>query len=82
MATNEGISERNKHMGLKLAYLRQNTLELKTITLQYSNTKFQVADIFTKNLPKPMFLFFRNLLLGQAKVPIRLTNEGMHPNVE
>ena len=82
MATNEGISERNKHMGLKLAYLRQNTLELKTIALQYCNTKFQVADIFTKNLPKPMFLFFRNLLLGQAEVPIRLTNEGMHPNVE
>ena len=77
IATNEGVSDRNKHMGIKLAYLRQNYLELQTITFSYCNTKFQVADILTKNLPKPAFLFFRSFLLGQAAIPEKLTTAGI-----
>ena len=62
MATNQIVSARNKHMELKMHYVRER-VEAGDIQLKYISTSMQRADILTKNLPRPAFERFRSLLL-------------------
>ena len=62
MAKNPVISGRNKHMGLKLAYLREQVSN-KSVVMEYIKTNQQLADFLTKNLPTPKFQFLRNCVL-------------------
>ena len=42
---------KNKHIAIKYHYLRE-LVQDKTMRMEYVNTKEQLADIFTKALPK------------------------------
>ena len=46
---------RTKHLSIRLHHFRSYVVN-KRITIQYINTKEQIADLFTKPLPKPQFV--------------------------
>ena len=62
MATNKIISARNKHLELKMHYVRER-VDAGDIVLKYICTAEQKADLLTKNLPRPTFERIRRLLL-------------------
>ena len=62
MAKNPIVSGHNKHMGCKMAYLREQVSE-GVISLEYIQTKKQLADFLTKNLPTPTFKYLRDCVL-------------------
>ena len=62
MAANRIISGRNKHMDIKMFYV-QERVQAKDVHLTSISTKDQRADLFTKNLPFPVFSKFRSMLL-------------------
>jgi hypothetical protein len=62
MAANKLVSARNKHLELKMHYVRER-VSAGDVRLEYISTHLQRADILTKNLPRPAFERFRELLL-------------------
>jgi hypothetical protein len=62
MATNKIVSGRNKHMEIKMHYVRER-VEAKDIVLRYISTTHQRADLLTKNLPRPAYERIRELLM-------------------
>lgn len=50
-----------KHIPIKYRYLREQ-VSLKNVMLEYMDTKEQVADIFTKPLPKETCEYLRQKL--------------------
>jgi hypothetical protein len=63
MATNALVSGRNKHMEIKMHYVRER-VDAKDVKLHYISTTAQRADLLTKNLPRPGFERFRTLLMS------------------
>lgn len=61
MAKNPVFHNRTKHIAIKHHFLREVSAN-KEIELKYCKTEEQLADIFTKALPRPRFEFLRNLL--------------------
>ena len=61
MSKNPVYHSRAKHIALKFHYIR-NAVEENEIDLVYCNTDDQVADIFTKALPRERFEYLRGLL--------------------
>ena len=57
------VSGRNKHLELKMHYVRER-ISAGDIKLDYIDTKKQRADIFTKILARPAFEKNRELLLN------------------
>ena len=68
MAKNPVVSGRNKHMEIKMHYVRQ-CVDQNEVTLRYIGTRDQLADILTKNLPASIFLPMREKIInpGQHK---------------
>jgi hypothetical protein len=54
---------RTKHINTKYHHFRKYVSEGK-ISVQHVRTENQIADIFTKNLGRELFLKFRNALTG------------------
>jgi hypothetical protein len=50
-----------KHIPIKYHFLREQVVE-KNIRVEYVGTKEQVADIFTKPLPREAFEYIRHRL--------------------
>ena len=50
---------RTKHIGLKYHHFRKHVLD-KTISIEYIDTKDQIADIFTKAMNDLQFNFLRD----------------------
>ena len=50
---------RTKHIGLKYHHFRQHVAD-KTVTVQYIDTKDQIADLFTKAMADPQFNALRD----------------------
>jgi hypothetical protein len=65
MARNRVVSGRNKHIQLKMWYLRER-VENKEISLTHVSTHAQRADMLTKNLARPLFERFRSALLAPS----------------
>ena len=57
---------KTKHIAIKYHFLRE-LVQDKEVSLEYVNTKEQIADIFTKPLPKDEFLYLRGKL---AVIPL------------
>jgi hypothetical protein len=57
------VRPRTKHIALKYHHFRSHVAR-GDIKIQWINTKSQLADIFTKPLPEPLFTSLRLLLLG------------------
>ena len=62
MAKSAIVSARNKHMQLKLHYVRERVDDL-SVRLIYVDTKQQRADLLTKNLARSPFSDLRSFLL-------------------
>jgi hypothetical protein len=54
---------RTKHIALKYHHFRSHVAN-GSIKVRWIDTKHQLADIFTKPLPEPLFTSLRLLLLG------------------
>ena len=52
---------KTKHIAIKYHYLRELVLD-KEVRMEYVNTKEQIADIFTKPLPKYVHEYLRGKL--------------------
>ena len=52
---------KTKHIAIKYHFLRE-LVQDKEVRLEYVNTREQIADIFTKPLPKDAFLYLRGKL--------------------
>ena len=52
---------KTKHIAIKYHYLRE-LVQDKEVKMEYVNTKEQIADIFTKPLPKDAFEYLRGKL--------------------
>ena len=69
MAKNPVHHQRTKHIAIKYHFIREAEAA-KQIQLEYCTTKQQVADIFTKALPKVKFEQLRTML-GVSKICIK-----------
>ena len=54
---------KTKHIALKYHHFRSKVKE-GLVSVQYVNTKNQIANIFTKALPENQFLILRKKLMG------------------
>ncbi|GKE50333.1 retrovirus-related pol polyprotein from transposon TNT 1-94, partial [Tanacetum coccineum] len=73
LSQNPVAHKRAKHIDLDYHFIRELVLSGKLYT-RFVPTKLQVADIFTKSLPRPQFEFFRaKLRLGPP--PFRLRGD-------
>ena len=52
------MHSKTKHIPIKFHFLREQVIE-KNIKLEYVGTKEQIADIFTKPLPRETFEYLR-----------------------
>ena len=51
-----------KHVRIRYHFIRQQVLTERTIELRHVSSKEQLADILTKALPKPAFIYLRDKL--------------------
>ena len=63
IATNHKTRPWTKHLSVRLHHFRSHIIN-KTITVEHVNTKAQLADIFTKPLPKHQFERLRNKIMN------------------
>jgi hypothetical protein len=63
IATNHRTRPRTKHLSVRLHHFRSHIMN-KTISIEHVSTKKQVADIFTKPLPRDQFRTLRVPLMG------------------
>ena len=75
MATNTIVSVRNKHMQLKMYYIRER-MEAGDVSLHLASTHFQCADLLTKNLARPAFEKFRTQLMQPRSLTPQAGSKG------
>ena len=63
VASNAGVSQRNKHWERESHYIRE-CVDLGYISLVFVRTQYQLADLLTKSLDKTSFLNVRKWLFG------------------
>ena len=63
MSKNPVVSGRNKHMEIKMHYVRE-CVKKNEVSLRYIGTRDQLADILTKNLPSPIFVPIREKIMN------------------
>ena len=63
IANNHCSCPRTKHLGIRFHHFRSHVVD-KIITIEHVSTKNQVADIFTKPLPRPLFNTLSTKLMG------------------
>ena len=63
MANNHITRPRTKHLALRLHHFRSYVIK-KIITVEHISTKEQLADIFTKPLPKEQFCHLRKQIMS------------------
>ncbi|BAT74403.1 hypothetical protein VIGAN_01206700, partial [Vigna angularis var. angularis] len=61
IAKNPVHHQRTKHIAIKYHFIRDEETT-KQIRLEYCPTEDQIADIFTKALPRPRFELLRTML--------------------
>ena len=61
MTKNLVYHSRTRHIAIKHHFIR-DTVEKEKVVIKYCNTNDQVADIFTKALPRDKFHYFRELM--------------------
>lgn len=69
IATNHRTRPRTKHLSVRLHHFRSHIVA-KTITVEHISTKEQIADIFTKPLPRDQFTKLCYQLMSWSSSPI------------
>jgi len=67
ISKNPVMHSKTKHILIKYHFLREHVAE-KDVRLEYVGTKEQIADIFTKPLPRETFEYLRQKL-GIVSIP-------------
>jgi ribosomal protein S17E len=62
IATNYKTRPRTKHLSVRLHHFRSHVVE-RTITIEHISTKNQIANIFTKPLPRDQFIKLRDKMM-------------------
>ena len=75
MVKNKIVSARNKHMELKMHFVREQ-VERKVVQLKKISTQKQRADLLTKNLPRPSFEHLRLAMLNPKLYGETLVNSA------
>ncbi|KAH9101836.1 hypothetical protein AeMF1_021541 [Aphanomyces euteiches] len=65
-AENDNISERSKHMDVRMHFIRQ-LLKEHTLVLKHVGTVDQLADVLTKVSARAALESFRNLVMSPTK---------------
>jgi hypothetical protein len=65
--TKGSLREETKHIGLRKGFLRENYHNQQVYPVDCS-TKNQLADIFTKSLPRQSFTRLRDIIMGQERI--------------
>ena len=63
MIRNSSVTARNRHFAVKMAWLREQ-VEAGSLRFAYVASKNNLADIFTKILPAPLFSSLRDRLMS------------------
>ena len=66
MVNSPVYSDRNKHIDVRYHYTRW-LVEEGVVEVKYISTHKQLADIFTKALPRDQFKKLRNIIMGHAR---------------
>ena len=75
IANNDKGSDRCKHIAIKHGFLQDQKEE--TIDISKIPTKDNIADIFTKPLPGPLFTKLRNRLFGITPNPYSIYRQAL-----
>ena len=70
IATNHKTRPRTKHLSVRLHHFRSHIVR-GSITIEHISTKEQIADIFTKPLPRVQFAKLRDKLMSWPAVSNR-----------
>ena len=70
IATNHKTRPRTKHLSVRLHHFRSH-VAAGTINIEHISTKEQIADIFTKPLPRDQFIKLRNKLMSWSFISNR-----------
>ena len=70
IATNHRTRPRTKHLSVRLHHFHSHILA-KTISIQHISTKHQIADLFTKPLPRDQFTRLHNQFMGWGYLAVR-----------
>ena len=65
MAADASAFRRTKHFDIRYLYVLQQSRELGKFRIEYVNTAFNKADVFTKRMPYATFRKFVPWLLGR-----------------
>jgi hypothetical protein len=63
IATNHKTRPRTKHLSVRLHHFRSHVVD-RTITIEHISTKEQIADMFTKPLPRAQFIKLRDSMMS------------------
>ena len=61
------IKQRTKHIQLKYDWIKEQ-IQHKEVVVSYKSTKENLADVFTKNLPRKTFEYFINQIMTIQEV--------------
>ena len=70
VATNHKMCPCTKHLSVRLHHFR-SYVQAKLITVQHVSTSEQLADLFTKPLPRDQFRYLRDHIMGWSPSSIR-----------
>ena len=80
LASNPVFDARTKHVEVDYHFIRERVLR-KDLAISFVFGKDNLADIFTKPLPGPLFLLFRDKLMPRS-FPIRLKGDDKDRKTE
>ena len=60
MTKHPAFHYRSKHIDIRCVFIRDHVAK-GNVKIEYLPTKSQIADMFTKTLPKPQFIKLRDL---------------------
>jgi hypothetical protein len=69
IATNHTMRPPIKHLSIRLHHFRSHVVP-RSITIEHISTKEQIADMFTKPLPRAQFIKRRDIMMSWPSVPI------------
>ena len=70
----ENVKSRVKHLDRKKYLIREMVHNLN-LTIHHVDTKFNIADIFTKYVPQTVLNVLRPAIMGRAPPPLKLKDK-------